>query len=89
MFWVYFQKSESEIFFKKFEESLILQFFLKSQVNWKKIEIQNIDNLNAQYKPYFISYHENKRGAVITICYRELCIVTKALWKIKMVSFFG
>lgn len=44
--------------------------------------------MNAQYKPYFISYHENKCGAVITICYRELCIVTKALSKIKFGLIF-
>ena len=44
--------------------------------------------MSAQYKPYFISYHENRRGAVITICYRELCIVTKALSKIKFGFIF-
>lgn len=44
--------------------------------------------MSAQYKPYFISYHENRRGAVTTICYRELCIVTKALSKIKFGLIF-
>lgn len=47
--------------FKKSEEST-------GKSSKQKTEIWNIDNMNAQYKPYFIPYHKNKCGAAITTC---------------------